>query len=207
MLRLLIVALALLIADAARAEDPALTDLHNTLVPLRGQEPDYIKTFGGGPEFDSIKHQLRDWVGHHLPSEYPTENRARDLARQLNEALRQDDLFCPPEDTPADPCLSKWQFYGRGFLGPVSLELRDFHHAGRFVLVETVNGIACGFDVSAYLYEWTDGHWQLRWQDEQTDYTPGKYQPRYFTDIHISPPYRSKPTPLVLTLGINPHCQ
>lgn len=77
-------------------------------------------------------------------------------------------------------------------------------------MVQTAVGIECGFDESAYTYEWDGDRWRRFWQSEQDDYGEKKYLPQRLHAVLISPTdYRTdgdKSAHLVLTLGDLPWC-
>jgi hypothetical protein len=62
------------------------------------------------------------------------------------------------------PCLD-WSLLG--FLSRIKL-YRPQH--SEFLVLRTGAGIECGFDESAYAYEWSADKWRRFWQSEQDDY-------------------------------------
>jgi hypothetical protein len=74
--------------------------------------------------------------------------------------------------------------------------------------VRTALGIYCGYDDSAYAYEWSDGHWRRFWEHEQTDYDGAAYEPQLIYQVQVvRPPGNPNGDRLVLTTGMNPWCQ
>jgi hypothetical protein len=73
------------------------------------------------------------------------------------------------------------------------------------LVVRTSTGIWCGYDDSAYAYEFTGGRWQRTWEKEQNVYTAEGYLPQILYAVHISTPdpvgHR-----LLVTLGSRPGC-
>jgi hypothetical protein len=52
----------------------------------------------------------------------------------------------------------------------------------------TAMGTSCGYDESAYVYEWHGGRWQRIWEHEQNTDTPPRYLPQQIHDVQISLP-------------------
>src|SRR5262249_545076 len=77
---------------------------------------------------------------------------------------------------------------------------------GELLRVTTNIGILCGYDQSAYLYEWKESRWARIWETERNDYT--KYDPQNIEDVIVSPLWfdDAKMSRLVLTLGTSPWC-
>ena len=95
-----------------------------------------------------------------------------------------------------------------GFLNEIKLYRPP---RSEFLILQTGVGIECGFDESAYAYEWIGDRWRRFWQSEQDDYEEKKYLPQRLQDVLISStahrPNGDKSTHLVLTLGVEPWCE
>jgi hypothetical protein len=171
------------------AQDP-LDDLRGALQPLRqnGQTRNR-DTRGATPALTTVKHRLRDWAEARLAS-FPQNGDEDGLNRQLQEALGNAGLLCP------DGCV----FTALGYVDPVRVRRH-----GEFLNVQTSVGIACGYDDSAYVYEWRAGKWQRIFEAEQTNYTKAGYLPQTIYAVQISPP-DSSGARLVLSLGSRPGC-
>jgi hypothetical protein len=80
----------------------------------------------------------------------------------------------------------------------------------RYVLVVTEVGVRCGFDQSAYVYEWRDDHWRILTVAEQNNYDEKTYGPWNFLAIRVSTPAvawnEPAAPPLILTLALSPWC-
>jgi hypothetical protein len=77
-------------------------------------------------------------------------------------------------------------------------------------VVQTAVGIQCGYDESAYIYEWKDNHWQRFWESQQNNYTKDKYVPQSLRAVLISPtdyrPDADQTAHVIVTLGTYPRC-
>jgi len=198
---LLLIALPL----AVHAEDARLSQLRALLVPMRANQMEHLEARGARPELTVVKHVLRDWIESRLSAFHYWEDPGA-LERQLNSELRQAKLFCRPGPCPNDSPCPEWS--ALGYVGEIKLGFQ----AGRtFLVVRTALGIQqCGFDESAYAYQWAEDHWQPFWQSEQGDYTEEKYFPQTLYAVLISRSNYDKGADrsehLVLTLGRDPWC-
>ena len=164
-----------------------LDSLRSTLLPLREHANDRLSndhddTRGATPALTVAKHQLRDWIETRLAS-FPENGDTAMLAAEFHAGLRDAHLFC-------DDCFPSF----RGYVDEV-----EINREGKFLVVRTSAGIWCGYDDSAYVYQWADGRWKRIFEAEQDDYSSGKYFPQILYAVHISPP-------LLLTLGSRPGC-
>jgi hypothetical protein len=198
---LLLVALPLVV----HAEDARLSQLRALLVPMRANQLDHLEARGARPELTVVKHGLRDWIESRLSAIHYWEVPGA-LERQLNDEIRQARLFCRFGSRSDDSPCPEWS--ALGYVGEIKL---GFQAGGSFLVVRTAVGIQqCGFDESAYAYQWAENHWQRFWQSEQNEYTEKKYFPQTLYAVLIS---RSsydqgadKSAHLILTLGNNPWC-
>jgi hypothetical protein len=55
-------------------------------------------------------------------------------------------------------------------------------------VVITATGTYCGYDESAYAYQWNGRRWQRTWAHEQNVDTPPRYLPQQIHDVQISGP-------------------
>jgi hypothetical protein len=164
-----------------------LDALRATLTPLREHANDRMSndhgnTRGATPVLTIAKHQLRDWIETRL-AKFPEGGDTAMLAAEFHSGLRDARLFC-------DNCFPS-------FLGYVD-DVQVNRDQG-FLIVRTSAGIWCGYDDSAYVYQWSGGRWRRIWQSEQNVYSRQNYLPRILYSVHISPP-------LVMTLGSRPGC-
>jgi hypothetical protein len=141
------------------------------------------------------KHQLRDWIETRLTPWQPGWDE-KDLERRVNASLKGGKLFCPDGD---DSVCVKDGFNATGYLGDVHL-----HYDRGLLRVTTRIGILCGYDESAYLYEWKDKRWRRIWQTEQNNYA--KYDPQTIKDVIVSSVSDDRDARLVLSLGSYPWC-
>jgi hypothetical protein len=173
--------------SACFGQEGALESLRATLVPLRAHANDRMSndhgnTRGATPVLTVAKHQLRDWIEARL-AKFPEAGDAAAVAAEFHAGLSDAKLFC-------DTCFPS-------FLGYVD-DVQVNRDQG-FLIVRTSVGIWCGYDDSAYVYQWSDGRWRRIWQNEQNVYTSQSYLPRILYSVHASPP-------LVMTLGSRPGC-
>ena len=188
------------ISAAAEDNGAALAVIRTELEHIRADAPRHEETRGVSPALTTVKHQLRDWVESQL-GELPSNRNGEDgaelvLAMRLNEELERARLLRKAEVVfPQD-----WS--GVGFLAPVHLEYR---WRQTYLVLQTAVEVQCGFDESAYLYGWEDGHWKRLWESEQNTYTEKGYTVQYIRAVQVSPPFRNE-SPYVLTLGTEPWC-
>ncbi len=175
----------LLLCWCARAQDTRLAELKATLVAVRGHAQDYPKTRGAGPQLTVAKHQLRNWVESRL-GKLGERDDPGEMVRQLNHELRAIKLLCDED------CYLE------------EMGLRSEPTGS--LLLRTGAGIECGFDDSAYLYEWTVSGWRRFWESEQNSYTERDYKPQRIHDVLISPQSEANTNQLILTLGAQTWC-
>jgi hypothetical protein len=186
----------LILDQRANAEDVKLNSLRATLLSLRKQVNQHGETRGATPQLTVAKHQLRDWIESRLP---PLKHEHDEViaASQLNEALREANLFCSDSpDRGEDQCSGETEL---GYLDEVKLKFSEF------LIVQTAVGIDCGYDESAYIYQRSGDHWVRRWQSEQNTYTEMVYVPQTLHAVLISPAGIND-SRVVLTLGSQPWC-
>jgi hypothetical protein len=181
------------LAGGAFAQDIQLAALRATLVPLREHANDRMSndhgsTRGATPVLTIAKHQLRDWIEMRL-AKFPQDGDTAMFVEELHAGLRDARLFC-------DTCFPSFL----GYIDDVQVN-RD----QGFLIVRTSAGIWCGYDDSAYVYQWSGGRWRRIWQSEQSIYTSQRYLPRILYSVQISPPDRDGRR-LVMTLGSRPGC-
>jgi hypothetical protein len=183
------------------AADASLDAIHALLQPMRDSEP--MKARGATPALTTVKHQLRDWIEPRLQMIRWDGWQVRwtpdpaVLQDQLNHELGRADLICNPGPSCTNPL---------GYLGQVTLQMS----AGSLVVTTGVGIQVCGYDESAYAYEWQEGKWRRFWQSAQDNYEEAKYFPQRLRDVQISAgdfsPGGDKTARLILTLGNNPWC-
>jgi hypothetical protein len=177
--------------DCARAAtDPRVESISTLLTGMRSEKARDLGPRGASPALTEVKHQLRDWIESRM-STLDQGGDAADLRQKLNSELGAAGLLCGWV-AKATPCPDEWQL---GYLSEI-----DFRRTGGFLILITHTGIECGFDDSAYLYEWSAAKgWRRVWQTEQTAYTKEAYRPQNIESIQVS-------STLVLTLGNQPWC-
>lgn len=149
-----------------------------------------------------MKRQLREWIESRLP---PLTREGEEIvtALQLNAELVQAGITCVEDSAVQDNKCPDRDL--TGFLGGIQL-----HRSGEFLVLQTAVGIQCGFDESAYIYEWKDNHWQRFWESEQANYTKDKFFPQHLRAVLISPtdyrPDGDKNAHVIVTLGTYPWC-
>jgi hypothetical protein len=187
--------LLLLIATSltAHAQDSQLAALRKTLEPLRVRPAVLAGPRGAGEWLTTAKHQLRDWVESQLSNLAPRNDEVV-FAHDLNQRLVGAQLL-EPSGSDQDP------FYaGLGYV-----ENLDFSRKDSFLIVKTGIAIQCGYDESAYVYEWKDNGWIRKWDFEENTYTNEKYHPQTIAAVKISP-YNKEQRYLVLAIGVEPWC-
>ena len=197
-MRRLAMVLALAWTLAAQSEDAQLGQIRALLAPFRANPRANLETRGATPEFDRIKHSLRDWVESKITALKPNAD-VGPLERKLNNDLSKAGLLCEagkgcPDQNPL------------GFLGEIELRWE-----WEYLVAQTGVGIQdCGLDESAYAYRRTGERWERFWQDEQNEYAEKEYAPRAIDGVLFSPtPYEpgaDKNQRLILTLGRHEWC-
>lgn len=201
---LVFVVLSTVLCHAQAQEDASLFRIRAALLPLRGQ-PGELDTRGGRPQLTEIKHQLRAWVESRL-QDFPAGGDEHTLELRLNAEITSAKLRCSYSETAPknESCGEGAAISLLGFLADVDLRRPPAVPSKVYLVVTTGVGVVCGKDESAYLYEWTDDRWQLRWQSEQNVYTKEKYRPRAVDTVLVSP--RPSGDSLVLSLGHGEWC-
>jgi len=196
--------LVLLLAGGASAiaQTRPTNTLRALLVAARDHPNEHPETRGATPELTLIKHQLRDWIESRL-TRLKLDDEEVVLAFQLNAELRKAGLSCSDSlEANEIQCPDESLI---GFLGDIKL-----HRGGDFLVVQTAVGIQCGYDESAYIYEWNEDRWRRFWGSEQNTYTKDTYFPQHLRAVLISPtnydPGGDKNEHLVVTLGTYPWC-
>jgi hypothetical protein len=186
----------LALAVTAYGQDDILGALGKTLAPMRSDRVPDLDRRGATPQLTIAKHQLRDWIESRLPPDSSFD--PLDLAANLNDQLKAKKLVFDDSKRiaeqaalgPSDP----------GWVGEIRMKQAN----GRLI-VQTALGIMCGFDESAYLYQWSEGHWERHWESEQNNYTKGSYKPQHLHGV-LTSPVNPDGSYLVLTFGDSPWC-
>jgi hypothetical protein len=181
------------LCSLAGAQDTKITTLAKTLLSLREYTASHSGLHGGLPELTVAKHQLRDWIEFRLAS-FPENGNEVALSNDFLTGLTNAKLFC---DDPSD-CVTT----SVGFLDQVQVARE---HGLLIIMTAVGTGIRCGYDYSAYIYEWRENNWRRVWENEQNDYTEGAYRPQTLHLVHISEADAGG-TRLVLTLGTPAGC-
>jgi hypothetical protein len=191
------------LGTAIRAEDRSLTDLRVALRPMLIEPEANPATRGATPQFEVVKTLLRDWVEARLLF-HPRDGDDALLGARLNQELRDADLAClTSEEVVENRCGAGETFNSLGFLGAVEFRRQQ---GGQFLVLQTAVGIACGFDESAYVYEWQRDRWRRVWRSEQVVYTKEQYTPQTIHAVLVSKPDRHRRDHLILSLGSRPDC-
>jgi hypothetical protein len=177
----------------ALAQDAGLTAISKTVLEMRQYANQHQEVRGGIPQVTVAKHELRDWIEARLAS-FPQDGNAEALTENLNRGVSQAKLFCDKDSDCFPTAL--------GFLDEIQIERK-----GDFLISQTAVGIGirCGYDYSAYIYNWSDGKWQHIWNNEQNDYSAGAYFPQLLHSVQISEPGPDGKR-LILTLGSQAGC-
>lgn len=199
---------------APPVEDSSLAAVTASLAAVHATATAHLLAYRGDQNLTDAKNALRQWVEAQLTTLAHFSDE-RQFAKALNTRLAHADLFCETDANPdgkrCEPDIEgvPSQYSAYGFAEEVQLMRQDF---GRYLVLTTGVGILCGYDESAYVYEWRNQKWTSIFVSEQNDYTDGKYHPQMIQSILLSPSNVawnepvSRP-PIVLTLGINPYCQ
>ena len=176
-----------------RAQDASgLAALRKTVLDMREHAEENRETRGATPQLTVAKHQLRDWIETYV-AKFPRAGNPQKLWDDLHAALRDTTLFCDDDEM----CYPS----NLGYLDEVQVG----KPAEGFLSIMTAAGIWCGYDYSAYVYEWRDAHWQRVFENEQLTYTEKDYVPQLLHSVELSAP-AADGSRLVMTLGSRPGC-
>lgn len=147
----LIAAAILLTAGVVAAAD--LDGLRRILTPLRQSTTDPAPR--APREFLIARDALGNWIESRL-ADLPQNGDADAFAKTLNAEIAAKDLVCVAVDAPGyNRCTSPGEVDARGFLGAIEVaRVRDL------LIVQAETGIPCGFDETAYVYEWVKNGWR-----------------------------------------------
>ncbi|HKD23386.1 MAG TPA: hypothetical protein VKB71_15325 [Rhizomicrobium sp.] len=200
------------LSGSASAADTGLKPVSDALKAVRGTHNSRSQ-YDAGPELTPVKHALRRWIEGQLPK-LGQHGKVDRFSKTLTDAIEAANLTC--DAVPADEkrCTENardnpGQTNNRGYLAAIDA---SYLEDGRYLVVQTNVGIRCGFDESAYVYEWRGNSWKPLLQSEQNDYRDKHYSPQNFLSIQASfaNVAWNKPAPrppLILTLGYSPWCQ
>jgi hypothetical protein len=185
-----------LLGSLAAAQDPRIGGELGALAKTELSLRDYAASNsvrGGLPELTLAKHQFRDWIESRLAA-FPEKGGTGALTSDLLAGLEAAKLFC---DDPSD-CVAN----SIGFMDQVLVN----RERGFLTIATAVGtGLRCGYDYSAYIYEWRGNQWRRIWEHEQNDYSADAYHPEALHAIHISDA-GADGTRLILTLGTPAGC-
>jgi hypothetical protein len=183
----------ILLPFCALAQDSQLAAIGDTVLGMRQFANDHQSVRGGIPEVTIAKQQIRAWIEAHLAT-FPQNGDAAALTGVFHNGLRDAKLFC---DNDAD-CFPT----ALGFLDEIQVARQD-----QFLIAQTAvgTGVRCGYDYSAYIYQWKGGKWRRIWENEQNDYSANAYFPQILHSVQISDP-DSGGNRLILTLGTRAGC-
>jgi len=168
--------------------DPALLGVRATVQQMTRTLDRNKATFGATAAMTAAKHRLRDWVEGRL-ARAGSDVDVRPLNADVHDALRRASLLC-------DDCDQNVL----GFVDDVRASRVD-----AFLVVVTAIGTYCGYDESAYVYEWNGLKWQRLWEHEQNTDTPPRYLPQQIHDVQVSP-RGADGTRLLMELGSQTVC-
>src|SRR5580704_10972946 len=180
-------------AATAAAQDAQLEAVRKTVLSVRDFAQSHSDVSGAMPELTTAKHQIRDWIEARLAS-FPENGDEAMLSNYFLAGIANDRLFCDDDNDCRPTAL--------GFLDEIAVN-RD--HGFLIVRTAVGTGIRCGYDHSAYVYEWKGSRWQRFWENEQNDYSKDAYHPQLLHAVHISDA-GSDGGRLILTLGTPAGC-
>jgi hypothetical protein len=180
-------------AATAAAQDAQLEAVRKTVLSVRDFAQSHSDVSGAMPELTTAKHQIRDWIEARLAS-FPENGDEAMLSNYFLAGIANARLFCDDDNDCRPTAL--------GFLDEIAVN-RD--HGFLIVRTAVGTGIRCGYDHSAYVYEWKGSRWQRFWENEQNDYSKDAYHPQLLHAVHISDA-GSDGGRLILTLGTPAGC-
>jgi len=191
-------AAALLFLSAGHAAAADLDVVRKALTPLRQSTAEAARL---PPEFLAARDGVRDWIETHL-ARFPQNGDTGAFNTALNAEIAAKDLACAQAEAPGyNRCASPGEFNARGFLGAVAAErVRDL------LIVQAEIGVACGFDETAYVYEWVKVGWRRLIDTSQTP-AAGLYVPEQIQQIiFTTPENRPREALLLAVTGASPVC-
>ncbi len=177
---------------AAAVQNVQLTAIHDSLLKMREHPDENQETRGATAELTTLKHRVIDWVETHLKDLRPSDD-VDALTSKIRDEMDASDLFCMDYNVQCFPS-------SLGFLDEVRIS-----RSNGFLIVRTAVGIWCGFDYSAYVYNWTGSEWRKIWTNEQNTYTAERYVPQILHAVQISTPDNAGRR-VLMTLGSKPGC-
>ncbi|MCA0201285.1 MAG: hypothetical protein LCH56_10650 [Proteobacteria bacterium] len=185
-------------AAAADLDGGRLDGVRKALTPLRQSAADAARM---PPEFLAARDGLRDWIEARL-ARFPQNGDTGAFNKALNAEIAAKDLACVEAKAPGyNRCASPGEFNARGFLGLVDAErVRDL------LIIQAEIGVACGFDETAYIYEWAKAGWRRLIDTSQTP-AAGVYAPEQIQQVIFATPANRPPDALLLAVtGASPVC-
>src|ERR1700733_516518 len=172
---LCLLAAIVLLPVSALGADESLKPVVAALVTVRATHV-INEESDAGPKLTPAKHLLREWVEKHL-AHFPQDGDVGAFAETLNTAIKNAGLTCDDPNPNSTKCVDNSHGEpttddARGYIGGVDLSRRE---GLRYLVLKTSVGIRCGYDESAYIYEWRDKHWRLLLQTEQNQYAEKTY--------------------------------
>ncbi len=189
---------AFLFSNAGTAGAADLDAVRKALTPLRqsGAEAGRMPA-----EFLTARDGMRDWIETQL-ARFPENGDTTAFNNALNAEIAAKDLACVENKAPGyNRCASPGEFNARGFLGAVdAARVRDL------LIIQAEIGVACGFDETAYVYEWAKTGWH-RLVDTSQRPGNGVYIPEQIQQvIFTTPKDKPKEALLLAVTGASPVC-
>ncbi|MGE4065067.1 MAG: hypothetical protein AB7E79_17005 [Rhodospirillaceae bacterium] len=184
-------------ATAASAAD--LDTVRTALTPLRQSTTDPASRMPR--EFLTVRDSLRDWIETRLAG-FPQFGDAAAFAKTLNAEIAAKDLACIDGKEPGyNRCASPRELDARGFLGLVEVaRVQDL------LIVQAETGIPCGFDETAYVYEWVNDGWR-RLVDTSQAAAGGPYLAEQIEQVlFVQPDGMPRDALLLAVTGATPSC-
>lgn len=188
----------LLGAMGARAAD--LTDVKTALTPMREHPNDPAQILRA--DFLTARTQLHSWIETQLAT-FKNNGDTTAFEKSLNGQIAAADLMCADVKPPGyDRCNSPGERDARGYLGAVEVaRVRDF------LIVQSQIGASCGFDETAYVYEWAKDRWRLLIDTSQKPDSKGGFVPEQIQQVQFGQPNNlPKDEIVLLATGVSLAC-
>jgi hypothetical protein len=193
------IAAAAALAWASIAQAAPLDEVHAGLAPLRARAETPVMF---DANYFQARRTLHAWIDGRIGATAQAAD-LRALTQDLNDEITRADLACADNVAPGyDRCTGPNAIDARGYLGPIEvLRVRDY------LVVETSLGVACGFDETNLLYQWTRGRWRPVMSTAQTPDPKGAYVPEnieqiFFADVSE----KAGDGRLIAATGVGPAC-
>jgi len=184
-------AAAFLMLSSTGARAAVLEDVKSRLTPMREHPNDPAQMLRA--DFLGARAQLRGWIDTQLATfKYNGDTAA--FEKSLNGQIAAADLTCIDVKPPGyDRCVSPGERDARGYLGAIEVA-----RVRGFLIVQSQIGVSCGFDETAYVYEWVKDGWRLLIDTSRKPDSNGVFVPEQIQQVQFGQPDKLPKDEIVL---------